>query len=313
MPTSPAIIIDECVGPESDLWRQFINAVAHDSNARVFLADSHPGMPDNELLAKVLKPGMILVTADCQLHQQAVKQGVRSYTLNEFGQMTRKPLVGIKNKAFKPPLPGGVRDNYQSQLNELTLAITNELPEKTLRRYRTARRRIRSHFGSAQAIGQLSLTVGSLHHRSEMLCGFEINIGGGNGIKGLRATEGYARYEINSPHNALAMIHGMREIFLLHLNGKHTEAFIIGDDSFNAAKMPDLSPVDTYDRAMQKMMDAIPKLRINPCRKGLFHDRMIKRLTSLQRKGSNEIRDIDFGELASRILNSRPVPLIGHA
>jgi hypothetical protein len=84
------VIVDENAGPGSTLWQQFLAALNVPLADCLFLKDVHPGIPDVEILDKLLTAGIVLVTADRVLHMQAIEKGNRSYTLNERGQLTRK-------------------------------------------------------------------------------------------------------------------------------------------------------------------------------------------------------------------------------
>lgn len=59
----------------------------------VFLGQAHRGIPDVEILDKLLRPGIILLTGDCVLHARALERGCRSYTLNDCGQLTTETVV----------------------------------------------------------------------------------------------------------------------------------------------------------------------------------------------------------------------------
>ena len=86
------VIVDENAGPGTDLWEVFQNARGEEECELVFLAKAHPGIPDIEILDKLLGPGTVLLTRDCVLHMRALQRGCRSFTLNEHGQLTRKRL-----------------------------------------------------------------------------------------------------------------------------------------------------------------------------------------------------------------------------
>ena len=69
----------------------------------VFLSQSHRGIPDVEILDKLLQPGVILLTGDCVLHMRALEAGCRSYTwYNEQGQLTRGRLPHVQTKKSLP-------------------------------------------------------------------------------------------------------------------------------------------------------------------------------------------------------------------
>ncbi|MBS0267022.1 MAG: hypothetical protein JSS02_34170, partial [Planctomycetes bacterium] len=64
---SKRVVVDENVGRTSPLWLAFQKALGSEDWDYLFLAEAHPGIPDVEILDKLLKPGMVLLTADCVL------------------------------------------------------------------------------------------------------------------------------------------------------------------------------------------------------------------------------------------------------
>ena len=68
--------------------------------------------------------------------------------------------------------------NCVGVMGRVTDRLKSGLTEKQLKRYRVARRRIRSHFGSAGAISQVAVTVGSRTTRRGFLCGFVFQVAG---------------------------------------------------------------------------------------------------------------------------------------
>ena len=93
------VIVDECVGRNSALWCEFQRVLGDQPWDYVFLSEAHPGIPDVEILDKLLTPGTLLLTNDCVLHQRATRQGIRSYTLNQQGNLTRQRQPGVSSDA----------------------------------------------------------------------------------------------------------------------------------------------------------------------------------------------------------------------
>ncbi|MBM4093751.1 MAG: hypothetical protein FJ276_30740, partial [Planctomycetes bacterium] len=187
------VIVDENAGPGTKLWQQFQQHAGEGEYEYLFLSESHRGIPDVEILDKLLQPGVILLTGDCVLHMWALEAGCRSYTFNEQGQLTRGRLPQAQTKK---PLPKSVhanlRDDYSQRREHNFMArLTTGFTDRQFKRYRTAQRRIRGHFGSAAAMSQVSVTVGSLPTSRGLLCGYVFHVAGNSGVKGLRASEGY--------------------------------------------------------------------------------------------------------------------------
>src|SRR5690606_4351215 len=140
----------------------------------LFISQSHRSIPDVEILDKLLQPDTVLLTADRVLHMRALERGFRSYTLDERRRLTSGRLAGMR---LTKPLPSSVHSALQADyrsppVHDLTRRLKSSFSERQFKRYRTTRRRIRSHFGSAAAISQVSVTVGSLPMRGGLLCGF---------------------------------------------------------------------------------------------------------------------------------------------
>jgi hypothetical protein len=98
------VIVDEGIGETSPLWQTFQAWLGNRSAEIVWLATRYPAMPDVEVLDKLLTPDTILLTRDGVLHNRALAQGVRSFTFNAQGQLTRKPLP-LASRRVRAPAP----------------------------------------------------------------------------------------------------------------------------------------------------------------------------------------------------------------
>ena len=301
------VIVDENAGPGTALWEQFQQAFGGQQYEYLFLAEKHRGIPDVEILDKLLPADAVLLTGDCVLHMRALEQGCRSYTLNEQGQLTRRRLPHVR--ATKP-LPKSVHSTLQADYchqpeHDLAHRLKTDLTERQFKRYRTARRRIRSHFGSASAIGQVSVTVGSKKTPGGLLCGFVFHLAGTSGVKGLRATEGYCLACGDRSDAAWPVLHALREQYLLQLDQVRTDLFIIPPASLELMKrlFDGDQPVSTpMHEAVGRLMRALPKLTLQPCAKGPFYEAMQAKLEKLARTRSNEVTSLDFDRIATCLL-----------
>jgi hypothetical protein len=73
------VVVDECVGQESPLVRQLRRRLGERPVEFVFLATVHPGIPDIEILDKLLDARSALLTQDRVLHNLALGRGFRSF------------------------------------------------------------------------------------------------------------------------------------------------------------------------------------------------------------------------------------------
>ena len=302
------VIVDENVGRTTALWREFQRVLGGQPWEYVFLSEAHPGIPDVEILDKLLRHSTVLLTGDCVLHERAIQQGIRSYTLNQQGQLTRQRQPGV---VVSRPLPQSVHADLQHDYrhqpgHEITGRLKSGLTEKQVKRNRTARRRIRSHFGSSLAISQVAVTVGSKTTPQGVLCGFVFQVSGNPGQKGLRASEGYCLPAAGHTDAACPVIHAMRDLYLLQLEQISTEVFVIPPESLELSRrLLDPEAVEINESlagSLSCLLQAASRLTLHPCVKGRFFDSMQRKLKQLDRTGSNEVTRVDFAQLAGRLL-----------
>jgi hypothetical protein len=82
------VVVDECVGQESPLVGQLRCRLGDRPIKFVFLAAEHPGIPDIEILDKLLDMRSALLTQDRVLHNLAIRRGFQPfvYTPENFCQ-----------------------------------------------------------------------------------------------------------------------------------------------------------------------------------------------------------------------------------
>ena len=302
------VIVDENVGRNTALWHEFQRVLGAQPWEYVFLSEAHPGIPDVEILDKLLRPSTVLLTGDCVLHERAIQHGIRSYTLDQQGQLTRKRQPGVTvSRSLAQSVHTDLQDDYRHKVDQkITGRLTSGLTEKQLSRYRTSRRRIRSHFGSAGAISQVAVTVGSKNTRRGFLCGFVFQVAGNSGQKGLRASEGYCLPTDGDANAAYPVIHALRDLYLLQFEKVRTELFVIPPESLELSHhFLDSEAGETTDslaRTLSRLLQSVSCLTLHHCVKGRFFDSMQRKLDQLDRTGSNEVTRVDFAQLAGRLL-----------
>src|SRR6266446_2909064 len=140
------VIVDEGIGESAPLWQQWQAWLGDRSAEIVWLATRYPAMPDVELLDKLLTPDTVLLTRDGVLHNRALAQGVRSFTLNADGQLTRTPLP-LASRRVRVPAPSQLpqlNSIHQHARHPLTHAPGAHQPPSVLKVLRMRRRRMRS-------------------------------------------------------------------------------------------------------------------------------------------------------------------------
>lgn len=302
------VIVDENAGPGTTLWEQYQRMVGDSPAEYLFLREAHPGIPDVEILDKLLLlllPETILLTGDRVLHMQAIARGFRSQTLNEQGQLTRRRLPGVRVSPPPQSVHRELQPDYRYQpTSDLPHKLTAGMPEKQFEKYRTARRRIRSHFGSAAAISQVSVTIGSTLTPRGLLCGFVFHVAGRSGVSGLRASEGYCLPAEKLADPACPAIQALRDLYLLQLDQIPTEVFVLSSATLDLCReLRDASELAApLHETLRRLIRGVGRLTWQPCLKGRFFDAMHRKLDQLGRGRGNEVTTLDFGRLASSVL-----------
>jgi hypothetical protein len=298
------IIIDEHLGMDSTILRLFQDLVANEDGVYLFIEKEHPGIPDVEILDKLLQAGDVLLTCDIVLHARARDAGFQAYTIDEQQQLTQEPLQSLG--ALKP-LPQSVYqellDDYRRPVHEHFSRMNGSLSEKQQKGYRTARRRINSYFGANAAIAQSSVTIGARSHGDVTLTGFSIRLAGNSGVKGQRGREGYYEFRGTTDQTAaVPLLLAVRELYLLRLDQVATNLFVIPPETFQLAEQRQTEYECPIREATRQLLLGLANVTITACTKGRFHDETNKKLASLSEKGSNEIQSVDYAQIARDVL-----------
>ncbi len=300
------VIVDEGIGESSIIWQLFQTWLGHRPAELIWLATLYPAIPDVEILDKLLTPETILLTQDRVLHNRALLQGYRSLTLNAHGQLTRKslPLESRRVQAQAPSVLKTLKSSYQHDAHPIALKLNAGQSLKTLKTQRTRRRRIRSYFGSVDNIAKVAWTIGSRPHQGHLICGYDMRVEGYQGVKGLRASEGYGIDRQLPPHPAQCLVLALCEVFHLHLEAIKHEFFIIPPSTFDLARevTTQTTELDSpWEQTMQQLFHTIPHRQVSPCVKGRFYDQMQRKLEQLATSATNEIVTLDFSDIRQRL------------
>jgi len=301
------VIVDECVGAESALMQRFRQMLAPAQQVElVRLAESHRGIPDAELLRRLLGPDTILLTTDRVLHNQVCDLGFRSYTLDEQGNLRRKKLPGIRaSKSVASPSRGELKRDYVHPSHPLTRVLKQGMTEKAFERYRTRRRRIRSYFGTEVNIASAALTIGAKSTAKGWLCGYFLRLAGKSGVEGLQASEGYSISAALEAKPAWCVIHALRELYLLQLETVPTQIYIIQPASHALCESlmqqagGDRTPAE--GEALRRLLQGLAAVQVFPCAKGPFFERMQRKLQQLACSRSNELVTVEFGRIINAV------------
>ncbi len=303
----PRIIVDEGVGPATELWQRLPKHLHSKDVELIELAKQHPGIPDSVILARVLRPGDTLVTNDRVLHNQAIAAGICSFTLTSSGKVTNRVLRDVPKNPPRIAAPhGDVRDNYRHVPHPITSALRDGMTEAEFRAQRTRRRRIRNQFGGRDNIQALALTIGARATARGMLCGFFLKVSG-NTRKRLDASEGYCLPADGCRSPALCVVHALIDVYLLDLEDVPIEIFVLPHDSLDLCRAffetDKASSEDAITVAARQLWGGLKAARVQPCIKGFFYDAMERRLSSLTQKQSNQVVVVDFATVTQKLAN----------
>ena len=298
------IIVDEAVSNEMVVRFQTYLANKGDKYIDpLFIAKEHQGMPDGQILHHLLNRKTIFLTTDRPLHNKVLSQGLKSYYVNKNTFISRK-LKGIRNK------------NYILHKNDLNVKANYHLPktdirslllpssEKSLKRLRTKRRRIRSHFSGQEHLDQVAITVSWESNKSSTLFGIKFRISSNVGIKALDASESYIRDKI-LPENRkiVALNYALILSIQLMLHFVKTQVYYdspkINDPLFYLKNEPQTQ----YSILFTELKKNFTNLEFIPSTKGLFIERLRAKLFNLSNYNSNEIVAGNISDILVKLKN----------
>jgi hypothetical protein len=301
------VVVDECVGRESPLVGELRRRLGERPVKFVFLATEHPGIPDIEILDKLLDVHSVLLTHDRVLHNLAIGRGLRSFVHTTESGLTDRRLAHVLAPDKRLPVASGaVRDSYRQQSNPEARAITECLygffSTHQLKQFRTKRRRIRAHFGSADNIMAAALTIGQRRTAHGVVGGFILKIDARHGVKSLfPASESYFLDRAGDEPllaTCWALVHLFQlklqsyPLTLYHLDGAALArcTVLIGDHG--AATSP-------VERMAARLLAGVSRTTAAACTKGHFFDRATDKLNQLSRFATNELVPFDLQAVAS--------------
>jgi hypothetical protein len=304
------VVVDECLGQASALLGQLRCRLGDRPIEFVFLAFEHPGIPDIEILDKLLDVRSALLTQDRVLHNLAIGRGFRSFVHTPESGLTDRRLahVSTPDKCL-PVSSGALRGRYEHQLTPeaqtITGCLVSFLSEHQLKRFRTKRRRIRAHFGSADNIAATALTIGQRRTSRGILGGYMLKVDARHGVKGLLpASESYFLDRSNSKEPLRATCWALAHIFQLQLQSYPLTLYHL--DSAALALCTALiadrdSAATTIEWMAARLLTAVSQPKVAACVNGRFFDRLDDKLNQLARFESNELVSLDLQAMATAL------------
>ncbi len=302
------IVVDEAVSNEIfDHFQKYLIKKGYKNFEPLFIAKAHQGMPDGQILQHLLNSKTIFLTTDRPLHNTILSQGLKSYYVNKNTFISRK-LKGIKNK------------NYAFHKNDLNLKDNYHLPktvirsillpssEKGLKKLRTKRRRIRSHFSGQDHLDQVAITVSWEPFNSLTLFGIKFRISSNVGIKALDASESYITDKIEPENRSVVAIN-----YALILSIQLMLHFVKTQVYYDAPKI-EYPLLDLQNEHQSPSLMLFAELKKNfaniefiPSTKGWFIERLRAKLVDLSKYKSNEIVAGNISDILVKLKNINSV------
>jgi hypothetical protein len=310
------IVIDECLGPDSPLLAQLTGRFGGDPVELVFLAAQHPGIPDVEILDKLLDGRTVLLTGDRALHNLTIDRGFRSFVQSPDGGLTNRKLPEVATwDKHLPAARGGLRGNYMHERGPDAQVIigcfAEFLSEHQLKQFRTKRRRIRAHFGSLDNIAATVLTIGQRPTPRGIVGGYLLKVDARHGAKCLSpASEGYFLDPSGSGEPLQSLIWALAHVLMLQLESRPLTLFLCdsGVAEISAALIAGGATArNSVERMAVRLLATAKQPQAQACVKGRFFDRMQAKLDRLMAHGSNELIPIDFQAIAVALEPSNDV------
>jgi hypothetical protein len=303
------VVVDEGVGRDSELMAQFRDRLGDQKVVFVFLASEHPGIPDIEILDKLLDGRSVLLTQDRVLHNLAIGRG--------FQSMTKTPELGLTDRRLAhvdapdrhlPVASGALRDSYRNEADPEARAITGcvsgFLSEHQLKGFRTKRRRIRAHFGSSDNILAAALTIGQRRTARGIVGGYMLKVDARHGVKGLfPASESYfLDRDCKEPLHATCW--ALTHFFVLQLQNYPLTLYHLESAALErcAVLIADRgAALSVVERMAARLLAAVSRPNTEKCTKGRFFDRASDKLSQLGKFATNELVPFDVQAVAEAL------------
>ncbi|MBA3603366.1 MAG: hypothetical protein H0W50_06945 [Parachlamydiaceae bacterium] len=304
-------IIDEGISESTAAFKSFLVWLGTRPRNFIFLSKVHPGIPDIEIIDKLLPKYQNLLTHDRVLHNRAIAEGFKSLTLDTNGNLTNKSLPGIKLKKLQPPsMRKEIEENYlQKPSDEVCLLnsrLLNSFSQKCIEKIRTKRRRIRSYFGDVANIASIDFTIASENISKAVIGGYFLKINARKSLKALmHASEGYCLDE-TCAHILSPIFYALSYLYCLHLTQVPVTLYITCPQALELCKT--LKTIGTVQdnpvkQSVQLLLLHLTNVEFMPCVKGPFFERIQAKLDQMKHRKTNELVTVDFKAMADVFLN----------
>jgi len=306
-PPVSRLIIDEAVPREAlTRFREFARGKSYWSEEHLWIREQHPGMPDGEILDRLLDKTTVFLTTDRPMHNTVLSKGLRSWYVSPDGKFRGISLKGV---AAVPDSKLQVRaeearESYHQDQPGIRAAIVPE-HEGRLKKLRVKRRRIRAHFGGQNNLGAVSIALSLKDLGPRTLIGTRLKVSGRvQGVEGLDASESYVEEAIApEQRDAAAHCHALIVLLQLMLHELEAQVFFDAERISKASPLPVAHGPAGYGPFLSELQACIPEIEYIPTVKGPFIERMRRKLDDLAHRRTNEIMPGELDEMKGRWLN----------
>ncbi len=305
-------IIDEGISESTATFKCFLKWLKTRPGTFIFLSKVHPGIPDVEIIDKLLPKYLNLLTQDRVLHNRAIAEGFKSFILDKNGNLTHKSLPGIKLKKLQPPsMRKEIQENYSLKPSDevclLNSRLLNSFSQKCIKNLRSKRRRIRSYFGDVANIASIDFTIASENISNAVIGGYILKVNARKSLKALlHASEGYC-LDATCAHILSPIFYALSSLYCLHLTHVPVTLYITCPQALELCKtLKAIGTIQVQDNPIEQSVKLLllnlTKVEFMPCVKGPFFERIQAKMDQVKHRKTNELVTVDFQKMAEIFL-----------
>lgn len=304
MKKSYTLVADEAISKETcHQFRIFLQKHGYLHRKTCMIAHEYSGMPDGQIIRHLLNQETIFLTTDRPLHNTVLSQSLISYYVSHDMHFINTHLKDIRTKSFDATHANDrlVKETYHIS-QPIIRPFVLPTSEKSLKKLRTKRRRIRNHFDGYDHIDSLAVTVSWKAYGLATLFGVRLRISSNIGMPALDASERYIREAIFPEYrNQVAFNYALIVPIQFLLQGIKTQIYYDAPMMASPAEM--FQPVENirYFTLFKELSHAFPNIEFIPSVKGRFIERLRKKLNQLSMKDSNEIVSGNIEEIGRNV------------
>ena len=297
------IVVDEAVSEESG--RQFLSFLREKGRGDLdilFLNEEHTGMSDSHIVYHLLDHSTFFLTTDKPLHNAIIAQGLKSYHYSH-GKFISKKIKGIKNKELTPLKKEALvlKENYHLPKTDIRPYLLPSA-EKSLKKLRTKRRRIRNHFGGYDNLDLVAVTVSWKALNASTLFGLKFRISTNIGKKALDASENYFCDRIAPQYrDIVATNYALILSIQLMLHGVATIIYFDSPKMKNPALSLNGQDQNPHAKFFATLHQNFSDIEFIPSTKGRFIERLRAKLEDLSVGNSDEIVSGNMSEILNNV------------